>query len=267
METGDIVIAGVNLSSVIKALPIASRVFKPRELLAAGILTRMGSGLLRIEENIPTANRKPLLTREEKYSSLFERIFMEPIGIIFQGLTLYFTQEGVSKALENSTFLKPPTAKSLHELPIAQRNYITKAIKTVYAPGPTTSPTGVIAKQIYDRTTALSKVGNVKRLVANYMGKRGINFLPQNVIDGVDKLLMGYQRKLWVASAATLGIGVLTSAICSGYILQWLNDHVISKKVNPLLLKKFGVTSTSPSQKVFLPGPLPVNVEQRTFRI
>jgi hypothetical protein len=158
---GIIVIPGLTTSSFKAAMPFTSRILNPRELLITGVLTRVGIGMLRIEENFPIGNRKSQLTREQKYASLLERIFMEAIGVPFQVLTMYLLQDPVSKGLERSSFLKLPTAESLTraELPIRRhRKAITDAIQSIYNPNNLSRPKGIICNQVYEHSAMAAKI-------------------------------------------------------------------------------------------------------------
>lgn len=261
---------GLNVNSFRQAMPIASRMLNPRELLITGVLTRMGVGLLRIEENFPTARRKPQLTREQKFASFFERIFMEAIGVPFQVMTMYLLQEPMATLFEKSRFLQLPTSADFRKEPFnvrAHRHAIIDAIRSTYNPQGVGYPRGIIAKQIYERDAMLAKVGDVKRAYARAMGKRGIQEIPKEVIGSINRLLMGYHRRLWIASVVTLGVGILGSAVLSGYVLQWLNDYPVSKTIIPWFQRQFGISPKIPYRQVFLPGPLPADDAQRTFRL
>lgn len=230
-----------------------------------GSLTRLGIGLLRIEENIPTANRKPKLTREQKYSALFERIFMEAVGVPFHLVSLYFPQDMAAKFLERSSYLAIPRAEQLKHLPKSTVDILNKAIRSAYAAKGSKTPTGIIAKQIYERGKLTSMFAAARHEVAHVL--RHDKKAQETAISGLTKILMPFNQRVWMASAGTLSLGVLISAFLSGYAMQWLNDHVVSKKIIPVLLQKLGIASDTPVRQVFMPGPIPTHEAQRTFRM
>jgi hypothetical protein len=224
----------------------------------------MASGLLRIEENVPTENRKPQLSKEQKWASLCERIFMEAIGVPFHVLTLYFLQEPVSKLFERSPFLKPPKVTGLLGEAKVHQKAINTILRRAYAPNLASIPHGIVAKQIYNRADLVQKVANVRSLIAEKLGSA---FTPQ-VKAAVNASLMNYQRRLWVAAAATIGVGVVGAAWLSGYVLQLLNDTLVSKKVIPAILDWCGLSSgKKPKTEAFIPGPPPSEMQDKTFRM
>lgn len=241
---------GVNLSSIRGALPpITSRLLDPKEMLKAAIITRMGIAFLRLEENIPTEKRKPHLTREQKYASFFERVFMEPIGVLVQALCIYALQDPIARIIERSRYLRLPFVQNLNsealgKLSKLQRKAIDGAIKEVYAPGNLKTAKNILASQIFDRDRVSAKVGEVTRTVAQRLGKVKTGDLPKEVTQALSKLLMGYQRKLWWASAITLATGVISSAVLTGYVMQWANDNVVSKRIIPWVNRKLGISLT-----------------------
>lgn len=258
------VISGANWSSLQRGLPILTRLAEPRELLKAAILTRMGIGVLRIEENLPLAGRKPNMSREQKYASLFERIFVECFGVALHVLSIYGLQEPVSKLLERSKFLKPPDETVLKEITDPEvRQTVSRAFQRVYAPNKHGIPHGIVANQLYDQSKMVQKVARVKEFVGKSLGK---GFTPE-VRDIVTKHLMSYQRKLWVGSVATLGAGILASAYLSGYVLQWLNDNPVSKVAIPAILRKMKIAPNVHIPEAYIAGPLPIDEDHRTFRI
>lgn len=260
-------IAGINAKRIQAALPIASRMLKPRELLIAGALTRMGIGLLRMEENLPTAKRKPELPKDQKWASLFERIFIEGFGVPLHVLSVYLFQEPVAKLLEGSKHLRLPSAESLKgtSLSVPERKAIAEAMQQAYAQPGSRTPHGIIARQIYERQRHMASIGDIRRQVAKAItGQPQIEKLPSRVAAGLNTALMGFQRKLWVSSAATLGFGILSSAILTGYVLQWLNDYPVSKKAIPWLLRTFKLQDNVSAGQ--LPGASPqVPPTQTTF--
>lgn len=248
----------MRLGGINSVLPIASRMWNPGELIKAAVFTRIGIGLLRLEENIPTAKRKPHLTKEQKYASFFERVFMEVFGVGLQVFSIYSLQEPVSRLFESVGYLRSPSIKNLESsfarnLTREQKNAINKAFHNVYASSVSKHPKGIIAKQIFHKNSVIAKPGEVKRIIAKLLGFNDIKSLPKHVLDASNRLIGGYHRKLWVASAVTLGTGVVASALLTGYLMQWLNDSVVAKKIIPWINQKIGISSSKPDNTALTP--------------
>ncbi len=241
------------------SLPITSRLLDFREMLKAAIVTRFLIGLLRIEENIPTAKRKPQLSQEAKYTSFYERVFMEAFGVPFHVFNLYAFQDIFAKLFQDS-FLKLPLNNLLNQnIPKPYRKTVENAMQEVYR-----SHKNLVARQVYGGKLASGiplngAFGAVKRKLVDELKD-------PKLAQGLDNLLVKYQRRIAFSSAGALALAVIISAYLSGYVLQWLNDNVVAKRVIPWVLKNTGVQQLPPNLPVQPAQNLPPLAE-RTFKV
>lgn len=233
---------GHSIGSLKKAYPIASRVVDVPTLLLTGVATRMVIGLARIERNRPSQNQNPNLTRQQKFTALFERIFIEAIGVPAQVISMYAFQEGMAKLFEASKFLKLPFIPQNVRLPEVEKKALRHAIQSVYNPHHLQTSQGMINKALYN--------GSEMKLLATRTRKAAAEALPagsklsQKAIQALNEALTHYHRRVAISSASALGVGVVASAVLTGYFMQWFNDQVVSKRIIPNLLGKLGITKT-----------------------
>ena len=223
--------------AITRALPHTSRIIDPKFVIPGAILTRVGIGALRIEENLPIASRKPEDTRYQRWSSFLQRVWIEMVGVPAQFLSLLLSQDVMAALFERTGALRlPNAAKALHGQAPHEVAAIDAAIQSVYK-----SPVGLIAKQTFKRTEMNHHVALVKEAVAKTLGSGTIDALSPAVKANIDKILMPFHKRLWWTSTLALSVGVLWSAYFSGAIFQWLNDNPISKKLIPRMTSMMGI--------------------------
>ncbi len=203
-------------------MPATARSLSIIQLIKATFITRVIIGLLRVEENFPTAKRKPGLTKEQKYSSFFERIFVEFFGMASQILGLYFAQDAAAKLLSRfgSMTRVPGVGKcSSQELQKALAGHLDPELLH-----------NLVFTKIYEP----GKLTNAIHSVVEELGEKSGDAI---------KAFAKFDGKLQGAAMISLAIGVTASALTSGFLTQWLNDNVYSKHVVPKLLHLFHISS------------------------
>ena len=277
---------GESFKAFKKEYPIASRLLKRDELIKGAILTRLIVAFSRVFVNIPRADTKVDLTRAQKYQSLFERIFMEPIGCIFQVITLFFSQELVSRLLEKSGFCNTPSAnrikayahrfhpeliktasKASQEELDKEAKAIARVLQEVY-----TTTKGSVANKLNNPSSIRNLAQDIDLKVLQHLNQFLNVSRPQSsdALIKIQKLtqtaLNQYLFRLRQAGLITLGVGVLSSAIVAGYVNQKLNDTVFSNKVAPWLLAKLGIVSKGKSDFNYVRYQLPT-IRERIYWI
>lgn len=223
--------------AITRALPHTVRIIDPKFVIPGAILTRVGIGALRIEENLPFASRKPEDTRYQRWSAFFQRVWIEMVGVPAQFLSLLLSQDAMAALTERTGFLRlPNAAKALPGQAAHEVAAIDAAIQSVYK-----SPVGLIAKQTFKRNDMNHHVALVKEAVSKTLGAGTIESLSPAIKANIDKVLIPFHKRLWWTSTLALSVGVLWSAYFSGAIFQWLNDNPISKKLIPRLTSMMGV--------------------------
>lgn len=257
-----------------KFYPLASRVLNREEVIRGGIMTRFLVGTARVYINRPVDNRKVELTRSQKYQSFFERFFVEIIGIPLQVMTMFATQEGVSRLYKRSGYVGIPSlkqiAKEAAELETTMKkpgifapqhfeaiqNAIKEEMRRVVSP---------IAHKIYspDRMrTSLQKVPLTMLSAIKTFPKEGADL--KQVKELAEFVIERYTSRLRVGSAVTMVGGILAGAIVGGYFIQWMNDNLFSTKIVPKMLKSIGILPNEPGKTVYVKHHVP-SINERTF--
>lgn len=206
-------------------LPIVYRGLQPLELLKSLIITRFISGILRVEQNVPKAKRKPEHTQAEKYASLIERCFMELIGVPMHAICVYLFMEPFSALFERTALRLPNLAKQF--IPNHQTDVLNYLKGTIF--GTKAHPHGLIAEQMFKPLRLRNELAQIRSKA------------PQALQEPLKKFLESFQKRLWVSSAAALFLGVLGSAFVTGYVLQKANDKLVATRLTPWMERKMGL--------------------------
>lgn len=238
-------------SGLASRLPHTSKLLDVRYLLGAAILSRLAVGLSRCIVDFPwsaagrlrAAKNEPISpgseeTVSDRFKSFEERCFMEMLGTPVHVLSLQLTQDGVSKLLEKTPWLKAPhieQVKKLANLSGPEAEVIGQALKEI-------NPTHVLARAIYKPKELTGQLNQVMaKTLEGFQSQLGKKSIPKAVEQAVSKTIWGWQQRILGGSALCLMSGVLASALFSGIIWQRINDGILSKRVIPFFNRLMGM--------------------------
>ena len=226
------------LTGLQKMLPITFKMnpFNGRNLLylaQIAVLTRIATGIVRVNQNKPSKLKDPRLSENEKRLAFIERFFVEIVGTLGYMFCLHFGQDAVSKVFEKKAAYKvPELAKdtvNFTKTEIAQAN---TALKDVYG----TEQRGLMHRILYGEQVVNAEGKKV-------IQKANLNTLREKLgTELFEKVLPKVEQFSWRSNvAATLCIlgGVGLSALFGGVVTQWVNDRVTSPLAGKFLAKRY----------------------------
>ncbi|MBY0449383.1 MAG: hypothetical protein K2X01_01995 [Cyanobacteria bacterium] len=220
--------------SIVNRFPISARLIPSREnlfyLASTAVLTRLCIAGARVWQNLPSKNHNPEYTTTDKYTALWERMFVEFFGTAGYMAAIHGGMDSVAKLFERSTGYQIPVvtksiAKQLGK-PLAAVN---QAIKETYGEG----SHGLISRVLF-------KQGNL----ASLEKKLGIS-LSDAKAKGLKDLFEPFARKINRAASLSTLSGVLTGALFGGFVIQILNDRIFAPFIAPAINNLFAIGGNS----------------------
>jgi len=216
-------------------------------LATSAIIARIGVAAIRVNENKPSKNENPELTRNEKRQALLERFFVEGVGtFLFTVVPLHLGQDLMNRAVEKTAkSLTIPQMREHRAVSIEEREKINQAILKVFGRQKegeqafVADSTGLISRMLFGKPITLpnGKKGSVRASLSNLRKELGdplygkaMEHLPE-----LTKFSMHLNRY----GCLSLMAGVLFSATLGGVVTQRLNDTVVAPAAKSWLNKQF----------------------------
>lgn len=216
-------------------------------LATSAIIARIGVAAIRVNENKPSKNENPELTKNEKKQALLERFFVEGIGtFLFTVVPLHLGQDLMNKAVEKTAkSLTIPQLREHRAVSTVEREQINQAILKVFGrqkEGEHTfvaDSTGLISRMLFGKPITLpdgkkssirASLSNLRKELGNPLYEKAMEHLPE-----LTKFSMHLNRY----GCLSLMTGVLFSATLGGVVTQRLNDTVVAPAAKSWLNKQF----------------------------
>jgi hypothetical protein len=227
-------------------------------LATSAIIARIGVAAIRVNENKPSKNENPELTRNEKRQALLERFFVEGVGtFLFTVVPLHLGQDLMNKAVEKTAkALTIPQMREHRAVSTEEREQINQAILKVFGRqkegehGFTADSTGLISRMLFGKPITLpdGKKGSIRASLSSLRKELGdplygkaLEHLPE-----LTKFSMHLNRY----GCLSLMAGVLFSATLGGVVTQRLNDTVVAPAAKSWLNKQFPDGSKKPGRQL-----------------
>ncbi len=234
-------------------------------LASSAVITRLTVAGIRVWENQPEKNNNPEYNKVDKFSTLWERIFIEIFGTVGYMITMHVAWDMMANLYERN--LKLPLMETAgkiksfvgmteaESLDIAQK--VNKALKEVY--GESEKGVGLIDRAIFGpspnkQATRKNLLNAFERLniknpevIKEIMGELKASGTIENFISELNK-----------KCTKTMIVGVLLGAIFGGVVIQYVNDRLFSPYFVPFVNKILGV-SNKPRQIFYQNNPFSTN--------
>ncbi len=233
-------------------------------LASSAVITRFAVAGIRVWENQPEKNKNPEYNRVDKYSSLWERTFIEPIGTAGYMMTMHagmdamahYFERNIKRPLFDTTKEKVKAfAGMTQEESIKVLEKANQAIKKIYGESPTGK--GIIDRALFGPSPALRAT---RKNLLTQLEKTGVDIRNTAILDRI----MGSMKKpgtlehfitdVNLKCAKTIGVGILLGAVFGGVVIQWVNDRVFSPYMVPFINKILGI-SNKPQQFSYQNNP------------
>ena len=220
--------------SIVNRFPISARLIPSREnlfyLASTAVLTRLCIAGARVWQNLPSKNHNPEYTSTDKYTALWERMFVEFFGTAGYMAAIHGGMDAVAKLFERSTgYQIPVVSKSIAKQLGKPLEKIQQAVKETYGEG----SHGLVSRVLF-------KQGNL----ASLEKKLGIS-LNDPVAKGLKDLFEPFARKINRAASLSTLSGVLTGALFGGFVIQILNDRIFAPFIAPAINNLFAIGGNS----------------------
>lgn len=217
-------------------------------LASSAVLTRLGIAGVRVWQNEPSKNHNPEYSKVDKYSALWERIFVEFIGTGGYMLTIHAGMDVFANFIEQKLKL-PLFKKGRDKLPgfsdkqtQATFHKVNRALKDVYGE----SERGIIKRSIFDGASRKRLFDQLKKAHVDVENP----IIQKHVVNKLDDYIM----KLNKHCAYTWGVGILLGALFGGVVIQFVNDRIFAPYVVPFINNVLGI-SDKPRQVIYENNP------------